>query len=562
MCKIVYLKFHSGDFDEGFQATLDIAEAGRSPHISGVRGGLRPAPEVKESYQTWQQIYGDLEVGYNCNRLHRKKSSERSQIPECNEAAERLRGRFLEWLTCEKFREIWNQLLQELRRDEETIVFLQTEQDLLRKMPWQEWDLFERFPKAELAISPLTCSWQNLVPAPNEFMRILAILGNSDGIDIKADRRFLEQLPLADVKFLVEPTREEFRTLWNERWDILFFAGHGSSSQEGGYIYINQNSEDRLEVRELRNTLREAIQRGLKLGIFNCCESIGLARQLEDLNIPQVIVMREPVPDRFAQKFLEYFLTDFSSGQSLYASVRRARLQLRELLQVDRLFPGASWLPVICQNPTTPSLEWPRPQVQMSPEQDDREPRSQIIAEVNENSTGGKKNLVMLAAGLLIFVAVSGVLAQMLAKEGPDAPERCEQLSPVPEGKWQYGGASIGDVDGEIEIAFDNKVDLVYMESLDSTTVIKQLLDDQISFAVSSRPINAEQRQKAKLRKVHLKEVAVAMSDKGDRVLVIYKDYEDDSRDRDEKIGKAYADCLLTDRGQELIEKAGFIPIR
>ena len=227
MCKIVYLKFQSGDFDEGFQATLDIAEAKRSPHISGVRGGLRPAPEVRDSYSNWQQIYCNLEVGYNCNRLHRKESPERSQIPECNEAAEQLRGRFLEWLTCEEFREIWHQLLQELRRDEETIVFLQTENDLLRKMPWQEWDLFERFPKAELAISPLTCSSQNLVPAQNEFMRILAILGNSEGIDIEADRRFLENLPLADVKFLVEPTREEFRTLWNERWDILFFAGHG-----------------------------------------------------------------------------------------------------------------------------------------------------------------------------------------------------------------------------------------------------------------------------------------------------------------------------------------------
>nr|WP_283159914.1 hypothetical protein [Microcystis aeruginosa] len=30
----------------------------------------------------------------------------------------------------------------------------------------------------------------------------------------------------------------------------------------------------------------------------------------------------------------------------------------------------------------------------------------------------------------------------------------------------------------------------------------------------------------------------------------------------DEQAGEAYADLLLTDQGQELIEKAGFVPLR
>ncbi|NJL10173.1 MAG: hypothetical protein HC908_08410 [Calothrix sp. SM1_7_51] len=57
--------------------------------------------------------------------------------------------------------------------------------------------------------------------------------------------------------------------------------------------------------------MTKAIQKGLKLAIFNSCEGLGLARQLASLHIPQVIVMREPVPDKVAQEFLKYFLQFF-----------------------------------------------------------------------------------------------------------------------------------------------------------------------------------------------------------------------------------------------------------
>jgi hypothetical protein len=36
------------------------------------------------------------------------------------------------------------------------------------------------------------------------------------------------------------------------------------------------------------------------------------------LQIPQAIVMREPVPDKVAQEFLKHFLKAFSRGKSLY----------------------------------------------------------------------------------------------------------------------------------------------------------------------------------------------------------------------------------------------------
>jgi hypothetical protein len=95
----------------------------------------------------------------------------------------------------------------------------------------------------------------------------------------------------------------------------------------------------------------------LKLAIFNSCDGLGLANELADLQIPQAIVMREPVPDRVAQKFLQHFLKYFSKGESFYLAVRQAREKLQGM---EGEFPCASWLPVIFQNPAEKSLIWPR----------------------------------------------------------------------------------------------------------------------------------------------------------------------------------------------------------
>jgi CHASE2 domain-containing sensor protein len=65
--------------------------------------------------------------------------------------------------------------------------------------------------------------------------------------------------------------------------------------------------------------------------------------------------MREPVPDQVAQEFLKYFIQSFASGESLYQAVRQARERLQGL---EDIFPCATWLPVICQNPAQIPLTW------------------------------------------------------------------------------------------------------------------------------------------------------------------------------------------------------------
>ena len=82
---------------------------------------------------------------------------------------------------------------------------------------------------------------------------------------------------------------------------------------------------------------------------------MGLAQRLDDIEIPQMIVMRELVPDKVAQKFLQDFLTNFASGKSLYSSCREARERLQGW---ESEYPCASWLPIICQNPAAVPPTW------------------------------------------------------------------------------------------------------------------------------------------------------------------------------------------------------------
>ncbi|NEO25112.1 CHASE2 domain-containing protein, partial [Moorena sp. SIO4A5] len=214
----------------------------------------------------------------------------------------------------------------------------------------------ERYHQAEIALS--TPEYQQPSKShqsrDRHKVRILAILGNSEGINIKQDRQLLENLPFADITFLVEPPRQKLNeTLWEQPWDILFFAGHSETEAGRGRIHINQT--DSLTIDELREALKKAIERGLSLAIFNSCDGLGLANELEQLHIPHMIIMREPVPDLVAQQFLQYFIKAFASGKSLYLAVQEARKKLQGL---EDQCPCASWLPVICQNPATIPPTW------------------------------------------------------------------------------------------------------------------------------------------------------------------------------------------------------------
>lgn len=348
MGKLVVLRLDGDSFQQGFRVTLSISEEGSRPEIE-MTGYLPPDPELANHLQHhWQEKYRQVGAPY---RIKPKEiiydGSINERLKDCDESARQVRSRLTAWLDTERFRHLDKRLREELNRDEVIRVLICTENQQLQKLPWHLWDFFDRYSKAEVALAPTEYERvKKTTPTLTSKVKILAILGHSEGINTEADRQLLENLPNAETTFLVEKTHQEINDqLWEQPWDVIFFAGHSQTEGETGRIYINKT--DSLTINELWYALKKAVERGLKLAIFNSCDGLGLARQLDDLQIPQMIVMRELVPDQVAQEFLKHFLSAFAGGRSFYLAVREARERLQGL---ESKFPCASWLPVICQN--------------------------------------------------------------------------------------------------------------------------------------------------------------------------------------------------------------------
>ncbi|PAX52928.1 CHASE2 domain-containing protein [Brunnivagina elsteri] len=366
MGKLVVLKFGNGSFEQGFQVTLQIATEGELPSVEIV-GRLPEAIKLPIYYQHWQCSYQRLGNAFRLS-ADKVQVTNVSITEDCQETARTLRSQFNSWLRSESFLPLREKWLERLALTDEVRVILQTEDNLLQRLPWHSWDLLERYKKAEIALTSPNYERSDKVRTTNYNVKILAIVGSSQGIDTQADRALLQNLPDADVTFLVEPQRQQLNDhLWEDNWDILFFAGHSlSHNDESGRIYLNQS--DSLSMAELRYALGKAVDNGLYLAIFNSCDGLGLARELTDLQIPEIIFMREAVPDKVASEFLKYFLCEFANsdllqkeiGNPKYESFFLAVRQARERLQgIEDKFPCATWLPMICHNnPAQIPLTW------------------------------------------------------------------------------------------------------------------------------------------------------------------------------------------------------------
>jgi CHASE2 domain-containing sensor protein len=356
MQKLVVLKLDD-NLIKGVRATLEIGPEGERATVE-IQGFLPPKPEIADNYDRWQSVYrslGDFRIKPIAITI---SSSRAEQLEKCRDLAAQLSQKINSWLYSEPFRKLKETLLAELSPLDTVRFLIKTDDIVLRRLPWYCWDIFDGYPKAEIALSATASKKTPLanINGSRNCVKILAILGNSQNIDIEQDCKLLAELPSAEITFLVEPSRSQIgKELWEKNWDILFFAGHSSTDSDGrsGKFYINKTES--LTVKELKHGFKLAVSSGLQLAVVNSCDGLGIARQLEDLGIPQTIVMREPVCDRVAQDFLKYFLASFCGGESLYVSVRLARQRLAEL---ESEIPGADWLPVICQNPASQPPTW------------------------------------------------------------------------------------------------------------------------------------------------------------------------------------------------------------
>ena len=332
------------------------AEEASSSHLSSAysnsaypirfTGQLPAAPDLAQTQRWWQQLYAARNQD-QALRIHVIDGAGlRYSENDFHQCCDRLVSQFNDWLNTPEFLSIDRRLRTELERADNVQIILETTDAQMRKLPWHLWQLLSDYTHAELTFCAL--DWRPMLLRSNSSAqaRILAVFGNHHGLDLDVDLAVLESLENTHVSVLKSPPLSHLHeTLWQPQgWDIFFFAGH--SQTEGDTGVINLNTQERLTIAQIKHALSKAIANGLKIAIFNSCDGLGLAQQLSDLQIPYVVVMREPVPDAVAQQFLSYLLTAFAEGLPFHLAMREARQRLSGL---ENDIPCASWLPIIWQ---------------------------------------------------------------------------------------------------------------------------------------------------------------------------------------------------------------------
>jgi CHASE2 domain-containing sensor protein len=364
-----------GNLHQGYDAQLTVGPENMLPKVER-NGTLPPNPDLEKRLKGWRQGYFELVNPPDLRNFSDVQNSapsgltlrisqvtvnyEGALVPDreqVRQLAQDLREEFNYWLCSPSFAEINHEISYNLNSDQQTRVLVLTSDLQSRYLPWNCWSCVADRPLVSVGIGPHVLnlsSKQRPRQGQTNQVRILAVLGNKQGIDVEADRRALAQLPDAKIHILDEPSRQQLHDqLWKEPWDILFFAGHGRMRGETSYLKLNQTDE--LDLEGLQYALNRAVSQGLQLAIFNSCDGLGLTQALEQVAIPQMIVMQAPIPDRVAQDFLKYFLESFAEGKPLYGAVAEARQRLQ---WCEKSLPCATWLPTVCPNSLLEPPTW------------------------------------------------------------------------------------------------------------------------------------------------------------------------------------------------------------
>jgi hypothetical protein len=369
MNKIVVLRLSYQLSEARYQAIAEIGNEGEASSIE-IQGWL-PAlsSHFLKMLEDWRIAFSNLDIK---KRLKVKKVSvekfssyqhiqssinSRSQNisweKTCEDLALKLSSEMNAWLNSQGFYRIKEKIQQELKFNDNLQIIVRADDVSICSLPWNCWGFLEKNLNSEISFSLASESYANALsrqPSHLEGLKILAIMGDNEGLDLDKDRWILEH-QLSEkfgvfLKQVLQPSSEELKKeLESGSWDILFFSGHSETLNGEGLIYLRGGES--VYLSKLEFSFRKAISNGLKLAIFNSCDGIGIAKSIQELQIPQAIVMRELVPDKVAHDFLSAYIEGIQSLESdspLYLAERYARDKIKHSL------PCADWLPIIFQN--------------------------------------------------------------------------------------------------------------------------------------------------------------------------------------------------------------------
>ncbi len=183
------------------------------------------------------------------------------------------------------------------------------------------------------------------------------ILQNPGGLGDPSDRNASQYAAPCQVDVLLQPTPAELiEKLETERYNVLFYAGHGEPAPDGGLLFLRPDMT--LNGTELAQVLTRC---RVKLAVFNSCwgaqpdeqnyQAIprsSLAEVLLHHGVPAVLAMREPITDQEALSFIQAFAQALADRMPIDQAVAVARQHLLTLFK----FNQQAWtLPVLYMHP-------------------------------------------------------------------------------------------------------------------------------------------------------------------------------------------------------------------
>lgn len=408
---------------------------------------------------------------------------------------ESLRQNFNEWLSKGdrqwlRAREKLAKILDQAHKSEDEIcIFIDVKEGDLRRFPWTDWEFFQHnCQDAEIALCQITNPARNL--SPSDSVKVLVVVGKTENIepgiraDIEAIKK-LEQERKGVFKVLEQPSRHDLlNELHNHTYEIFIFTGHSGSDNDKNIGWIDLSDTDSLNLFDLRLALIAAIKKRLQLCIFNSCDGLGLAKQLAELQLPLAIVMREPVSDLVAARFLQVFLQDFSGGQSFFKSFREARQKLEGF---SGNYPGVSGLPTVCIGSSVEPPTWK--ELAGSTEL----PLKKIDNPKLPPPHLPWKLILIVALLSLIVALLSFSFVVYLGKIILQNQLIKDVQPPQPSGEIRYGGSSSAQklantIETKINTAFPN---IKFTPSFSGTeTSLQKINDKQIDFMFASEGVN------------------------------------------------------------------------
>ncbi len=303
--------------------------------------------QIIRDYANWQTAYRRLNSLPQLALVGKGQEPAPAQIDECLKATEELVAKLHDW--CQDCQLIQEQIQRLVPAAAPLKVLVSSDLPSLLKLPWNLClqSLLAAYPQAETVI-------QLTPPAPAHQVQVAVVLASGAGIDGEKSQAYLEALPETHCQMLLESSPHQVLAAIGQTGSVVaissYISGYGSRER----VLVNAN--DSLPIADLQQALRRAVERGLQLLVWNGGDGLEMAALLAETGVPYILVTREPLPDRVVNELLKLTMKLMADGQSLPLAVKAARARLQE---IERVFPAASWLPLLCQtgNPER-DLQW------------------------------------------------------------------------------------------------------------------------------------------------------------------------------------------------------------